>query len=68
MTVPEEILWVNKNPKRFNQSRESEIYQTVDITCCLLAVFVLASNPTRNWAQSSKSQQHFERCCERFYV
>ena len=26
---------VNKNPKRLNQSREKEMYQTVKVTCCL---------------------------------
>ena len=55
----EEILWVDKNPKWLNQSREGEIYQTVEIMCCLLAAFFLAPNPKRNWAQSWKSYQHF---------
>ena len=28
------------------------LYQTVDITCCLLPMFVLASNSMQNWSQS----------------
>ena len=32
-----------------NQSLESKIYQTVEITGCLPAEFVLMSNPTQNW-------------------
>ena len=45
-TVPE-VSSINKNPKRLNQSQESEIYEAVEITCCLQAEFVLAPNPAR---------------------
>ena len=33
-------MCVKENPKRLNQSRESEMYETLEITCC-------APNPTR---------------------
>ena len=44
-------------PKRLNQSRESERYQAVEITCCLRAVFVLAANPTRKFAFLSRANE-----------
>ena len=37
---------LDKNPKGVNQSRESEMYQTVEITCCLRALCMCAPNPT----------------------
>ena len=40
LTVPEVILWVNKNPKRVNQSRESEMCQTVGITSTTSCVYL----------------------------
>ena len=43
--------------KRLNKSRESEMYQTVEIRCCLRVVFALAPSPTRNSTQSSKTQR-----------
>ena len=35
--------YVLLNPKRLNQSRQSEMYQTVEIRCCLRAVFVFGA-------------------------
>jgi len=44
LTVPEVILWVNKNPKRVSQSRETEMCQTAEIksttSCVLLGGFL----------------------------
>ena len=40
LTVREVILWVNKNPKRVNQSRESETCQTVGITSTTSCVYL----------------------------
>ena len=37
---------LDKNPKGISQSRESEMYQTVEITGCLRALFMFAPNPT----------------------
>ena len=51
-----------KNPKRLNQSRESEMYQTVEITCCFCVEFIR----TRKRTQSAKTQQNFERSCKCF--
>ena len=44
-------------PKRLNQSRKSERYQAVEITCCLRAVLVLAANPTRKFAFLSSANE-----------
>ena len=46
-------------PKWFNQSRKSERYQAVEITCCLRAVLVLAANPTRKFAFLSNEVEVF---------
>ena len=46
-------------PKRFNQSRKSERYQAVEITCCLRAVLVLAANPKRKFAFLSNEVEVF---------
>ena len=53
-----------ENPKRLNQSRESEMYETLEITCCLRAVmtvkFILAPNPIRYcvWLVHGESLSH----------
>ena len=69
ITVAEVIYmhWVNKNPRRFNQSKESRKIvkkKIVETMCYLRVEFVLTPNPKRNWTQSSKTQQDFERSCE----
>ena len=46
MIVPEVSTMGYENPKLLSQSRESEMYKAVEITCCLRAVLVLAPNPT----------------------
>ena len=51
--------YVLLNPKRLNQSRQSEMYQTVEIRCCLRAVFVFGakSHATLGWTQRALSIQ-----------
>ena len=42
------------NPKQLNQSRESEMYQTLEITCRLRAFYIVRSNRNRYCISSSK--------------
>ena len=67
MTVPEVSSMGPEKSKAVQPiTRESEMYQAEEITGCLLAVFVLAPNPTRKWTQGTKIQPDFEHCCEFF--
>ena len=52
------VLWV-ENPKRLSQSRQSEMYKTVEIRCWLRAVFVFGakSHATLGWTQRALSIQ-----------
>ena len=59
------LLWVNKKPKRLNQSREGEI-GTKHYKTFFGAVLILAPNSTQNWFKSSTKKRAFERCCECF--
>ena len=58
MTVPEVTFMVNKNPKRLNQSRETEICQTIEITCCLRAMFNVRSIVTATAFQAQQKSHH----------
>ena len=49
--------YVLLNPKRLNQSRQSEMHKTVEIRCCLRAVFVFGCKSHATLAQRALSIQ-----------